>query len=86
MTNALATVYDMLEELDAMDILRQRVPPHKQYLLDRLAWALRVIDDEEDEEEWAEIAAALAEDDDDDEDKLEPMPAPSQAVLAGWKR
>ena len=33
-------VFEILDELDAIEILREHVPAHRQWLLDRLALAL----------------------------------------------
>jgi hypothetical protein len=37
-------VFDLLDELGAVDILREHAPPSQRFLLDRLEIALRLVD------------------------------------------
>jgi hypothetical protein len=46
----MTTILSLLEDLDAVEILRAHTPPHRLYLLDRLEIALRVADERDDYE------------------------------------
>ena len=60
-------VFEILDELDAIEILREHVPAHRQWLLDRLALALdraASVRSSVADAEW-EVECEIAEEEDD---------------------